>query len=162
MPQKQNPARSVLIRSSALRAPGLFSTLLTAQALAIDERPDGAWHAEWQPLRELLELALGAGALARDVASGLTVNRGRIASNLESTGGLVLAERLSLKLGDMIGKDELKKLVARAGEGEDLAKLLQANTELDAEEISRLLDPAGYTGLAGIFVDRLDEKPSPR
>ena len=53
MPQKQNPAASVLIRSAALRAPQLGATLHLAAALAVDERPDGAWHAEWPTLRDL-------------------------------------------------------------------------------------------------------------
>ena len=60
MPQKQNPAEAVLIRSAALRAPQLGATLHLAASLAVDERPDGAWHAEWPTLRELLRLALRA------------------------------------------------------------------------------------------------------
>ncbi|WP_309069123.1 lyase family protein, partial [Microbacterium sp.] len=71
MPQKQNPARSVLIRSAALRGPHLGATLHTTAALAVDERPDGAWHAEWPTLRELLRVALGAAAHAADLADGL-------------------------------------------------------------------------------------------
>ena len=47
MPQKQNPVLSVLVRRAALTAPGLGATLHTAAALAVDERPDGSWHAEW-------------------------------------------------------------------------------------------------------------------
>ena len=73
MPQKQNPVDAVLIRSAALRAPSLGATLHLAAALAVDERPDGAWHAEWPTLRELLRLALGASAhaeaLSRDSPS---------------------------------------------------------------------------------------------
>ncbi len=60
MPQKQNPTASVLVRSAAIRAPHLGATLHAAAAFAVDERPDGAWHAEWPTLRELLRLALGA------------------------------------------------------------------------------------------------------
>ena len=70
MPQKRNPAASVLIRSAALRAPQLGATLHLASALAVDERPDGAWHAEWPTLRELLRLALGATAHAAALVAG--------------------------------------------------------------------------------------------
>ena len=39
---------------------------ISPPAFAVDERPDGAWHAEWPTLRELLRLALGAtGTAAR-------------------------------------------------------------------------------------------------
>lgn len=59
MPQKQNPVAAVLLRSLSLRAPGLLSTLHVSAASFVDERPDGAWHAEWPALRELLRMAAG-------------------------------------------------------------------------------------------------------
>ena len=99
MPQKQNPAASVLIRSAALRAPQLGATLHLASALAVDERPDGAWHAEWPTLRELLRLALGATGTAARLVAGLQVDAAAVARNLARHGGLIVAERLSLVLG---------------------------------------------------------------
>jgi len=96
MPQKRNPVLSVLIRSTALRAPGLLATLHVCAATAVDERPDGAWHAEWPTLRELLRLALGASALAAELAEGLTVDVGRATANLAITGDDILAERVAL------------------------------------------------------------------
>lgn len=53
MPHKRNPVLSILIRRAALSTPPLAATLHTAAALADDERPDGAWHAEWDTLRTL-------------------------------------------------------------------------------------------------------------
>src|SRR6185436_4901385 len=41
MPQKRNPVLSVLIRRTALTAPGLSAELHAAAAAAVDERPDG-------------------------------------------------------------------------------------------------------------------------
>ncbi|MCU1424355.1 MAG: hypothetical protein JWM51_646 [Microbacteriaceae bacterium] len=96
MPQKQNPVLSVLIRSAALRAPGLSSTLHLCAATAVDERPDGAWHAEWPTLRELLRLALGASTLAAELTSGLTVDTERVAADLALSGDDILAERAVL------------------------------------------------------------------
>lgn len=60
MPHKANPAQSVLVASAARQVPALAS-VLGGSAVAEQERPAGAWHAEWQPLRELLRLA-GAAA----------------------------------------------------------------------------------------------------
>ncbi len=155
MPQKQNPARSVLIRSAALRAPNLAATLHTAAALAVDERPDGAWHAEWPTLRELLRLARGASANAVELVSGLRVDHEAVRRNLALTGGLIVAERLSIVLGPIIGADQVKRIVSAGGRGEDLAELLRAEPAVVEAgiDVAALLDPANYTGLAGRLVD---------
>ncbi|WP_460773059.1 lyase family protein [Microbacterium sp. GXF7504] len=164
MPQKQNPAASVLIRSAALRAPNLAATLHLASALAADERPDGAWHAEWPTLRELLRLALGATGTAADLVEGLRVDGEAGTHNVSITGGLIVAERLSLVLTPVLGKDEVTRIVGEAGRGGDLAALVREALEhaVDrvpgaahpADDVDALLDPANYTGLAGTIVDR--------
>src|SRR5699024_157790 len=139
MPPKQNPTGSVLIRSAALRAPQLTATLHLASALAADERPDGAWHAEWPTLRELLRLALGSASHAADLAEGLRVDREAVARNLAATDGLIVSERLSV----VLGKERAAEVVARVAEGAPLADLVDPD----------LLDPADYIGLADRFTD---------
>ena len=160
MPQKQNPASSVLIRSAALRAPQLAATLHLAAGLAADERPDGAWHAEWPALRELLRLALGAGAHAASLVAGLRVRADAVAADLGLTRGLIVSERLSLVLTPRIGKDRVARIVAAAAEGADLADLLRALPEASDLDVDGLLDPAGYTGLAGRLVDAVSDPSS--
>ncbi|WP_239066158.1 lyase family protein [Microbacterium hibisci] len=173
MPQKRNPAASVLIRSAALRAPQLGATLHLASALAADERPDGAWHAEWPALRELLRLALGATAHAASLMAGLHVDTDAVERNLASTGGLIVAERLSIVLGPVVGVSRVSELVTDAAGGADLADALVALpgvVALAAERgtspgslVADLLDPARYTGLAGRLVDDAVAPPrSPR
>lgn len=163
MPQKRNPAASVLIRSAALRAPQLNATLHLAAALAGDERPDGAWHAEWPTLRELLRLALGATAHAASLVMGLHVDTDAVERNLTASHGLIVAERLSVVLGPVIGGAALSQLVSRAAAGADLAAALTAFPDVAAlaashgrtpdDFVADLLDPARYTGLAGRLVD---------
>ena len=163
MPQKRNPAASVLIRSAALRAPQLGATLHLASAVAADERPDGAWHAEWPTLRELLRLALGATAHASALVADLHVDTDAVARNLRATGGLIVAERLSLVLGPVAGAEAVSRLVSDAAAGGDLASSLAASPDVIALAAERgatpqafvadLLDPANYTGLAGALVD---------
>ncbi|MWB97220.1 adenylosuccinate lyase [Agromyces sp. MMS17-SY077] len=164
MPQKRNPAGSVLLRSAALRAPGLASTLHLAAALAGDERPDGAWHAEWPTLRELLRLALGAAANGRRLAEGLRVDDAAVARNLDATHGAILAERLSLVLGADTAREVLDDLTRRSrgagGASRDGAGAPTRPTERDLAAVLEargldpaLADPAGYTGLAGALVD---------
>ncbi len=161
MPQKRNPAASVLIRSAAIRAPHLAATLHSAAALAVDERPDGAWHAEWPALRELLRLALGAGGGARSLVSGLRVDHDAVRRNLELTRGLIVAERLNLELGPILGAARVRELVTAAGAGEDLASMLRAEPALEGVDIDAMIDPAHYTGLAARLVDELDDEPAP-
>ncbi|WP_062464129.1 lyase family protein [Demequina soli] len=154
MPQKSNPTAAVLVRSAALRAPMLGATLHAASASACDERPDGAWHAEWPALRELLRLALGATAHAAALAEGLTVDHAAVARNVEATRGLLVAERLSLVLAPLLGRDAVARIVAAAAAGGDLANLVRDALPPDAGvDADALLDPAAYTGLAARLVD---------
>ncbi|GAB3301244.1 lyase family protein [Pseudoclavibacter terrae] len=67
MPHKQNPVAPIVVVSNALQAPGLLATVASA-AVSQDERPAGEWHAEWDALRRLLELA---GVSARRLAASL-------------------------------------------------------------------------------------------
>ncbi|MFT4124451.1 MAG: lyase family protein, partial [Microbacteriaceae bacterium] len=162
MPQKSNPVAAVLIRSAALRAPQLAATLHLAAASAVDERPDGAWHAEWPSLRELLRLALGASAHAASLVAGLRVDDAAVARNLRLGGASILAERLGVVLTPLIGTERFGELVAAIGRGEDAAALIGALPEVAALDVGTLLDPSGYTGLAGELVDRVRERHAGR
>ena len=150
MPQKKNPVASVLIRASAIRAPQLGATLHLASAFAADERPDGAWHAEWPTLRELLRLGLGASAIAAELIAGLRVDHEAIARNAELTGGLVLAERLAVSLAPVVGAEAVTRIVSAAGAGGDLHALVTdaVRDAGAAVDVAALLDPRGYVGLA--------------
>lgn len=145
MPQKQNPAEAVLIRSAALRAPQLAATLHLASALAVDERPDGAWHAEWPTLRELLRLAVGASAHGASLLAHLRVDVDAAAGNLGRSGGRIVSERLRGVLVPLLGAEAFAALLAG---DDDLAPRLRAMPELRGVDLDALLDPAGYLGLA--------------
>jgi 3-carboxy-cis,cis-muconate cycloisomerase len=73
MPHKRNPVLSVLLRRSAIAAPHLAATVQTAAGLAADERPDGAWHAEWPALQQLARHAVVAARLGAELLDGLEV-----------------------------------------------------------------------------------------
>ena len=148
MPQKQNPVAATLIRSAALRAPQLGATLHLAAALAGDERPDGAWHAEWPTLRELLRLALGASAQAASLAAGLRVDAAAGTRNLALTGGLLVSERLAILLVPRIGRERFDAVIRAAAAGDDLSALVRALPEAADLDVDALLDPAQYTGIA--------------
>lgn len=162
MPQKRNPVLATLIVSAARQVPA--QALVLAQCmLAEDERPAGAWHAEWQPLREALRLAGGAAHTAVDLAEGLVVRPERMLANLELTGGALVAERLAVALAPALGKARAKTLLTAAtaeaaDTGRPLAELLSEHPELSARftpaRLAELLDPTDYTGAADALVDR--------
>ncbi|MFF6947383.1 3-carboxy-cis,cis-muconate cycloisomerase [Streptomyces iakyrus] len=150
MPHKANPVRSTLIASAARRAPQLAATLYGAMA-AEDERPAGAWHAEWEPLRDLLRLVGGAARDAAELAEGLRVRTEAMREHLDLTHGLIVSERLSAELAPVLGRARAKELLTRlAAEGRPLA---EAPELADAD-----LDPTHYTGSAGALTDRALER----
>ncbi|MEZ5190368.1 MAG: hypothetical protein R2717_05555 [Schumannella sp.] len=91
MPHKANPVRAVLLNAAARQAP-LLAAQLHQDAATVDERPDGAWHAEWQTLRQLLRTAGGAAATGRELAEGLRVHPDAVAANLAAAGPGLLSE----------------------------------------------------------------------
>lgn len=159
MPQKRNPVLSTLIRSAALAGPQQLAGLHQAAAAAADERPDGAWHAEWAQLMELLRLTGGASARCAQLFSGLIVDPEAMEKNLGLTGAAVLGERILAHLSESFpgGRRALQETMRRsAAEGTSLRSVLReklASSEVTDKELDRLLEPADYLGRAGEFID---------
>ncbi|CAL9651277.1 3-carboxy-cis,cis-muconate cycloisomerase [Streptomyces sp. enrichment culture] len=164
MPHKANPVRSTLIAAAARRAPQLAATLY-GSLVAEDERPAGAWHAEWESLRELLRLAGGAARDAAELTERLRVRPDVMRAHLGLTHGLIVSERLSAELAPVLGRARAKELLtelARRAVAEDrpLAELLAGAPELrdSGLDLAALTDPARYTGSAGALTDRALER----
>ncbi|HJX77933.1 lyase family protein [Glutamicibacter sp.] len=157
MPHKQNPVRSLLLRNAAISAPGLAATLFSAAGTAVDERPDGGWHSEWQALRELLRLASGAAHHGAVLARGLEVNESSMQRNLRLSGDAIMSERVTSVAAGLVsgGKAAIQALVRRSLTDQvslgELLRLEIPSTELSDKELSELLDPAGYLGAADRF-----------
>lgn len=162
MPHKANPVRSTLIAAAARRAPQLAATLYGSLA-AEDERPAGAWHAEWEPLRELLRLTGGAARDAAELAAGLRVDASAMREHLDLTHGLIVSERLSAELTPVLGRARAKELLTELArrthaEGHSLTELLSQEPELKDVDLAELTDPARYTGSAAALTDRALER----
>jgi 3-carboxy-cis,cis-muconate cycloisomerase len=78
----------VLIRRPALTAPPLAATLHTASSASVDERADGAWHAEWATLRTLARHTVVAAVHTSELVSGLRIDENRAATNLAAAQGV--------------------------------------------------------------------------
>ncbi|MEU8354597.1 3-carboxy-cis,cis-muconate cycloisomerase [Nonomuraea sp. NPDC048882] len=93
MPHKHNPVRATMIAAAARQVPALAAILYGSLA-AEDERPSGAWHAEWQPLREALRLVAGATRDTAELVADLRVHPERMRANLTVTGDAAPAPAL--------------------------------------------------------------------
>jgi 3-carboxy-cis,cis-muconate cycloisomerase len=161
MPHKRNPARSTLTRACASLVSGHASVL--ARALVQEhERAAGAWQAEWAALSGALAYTGGAARALAEAVEGLEVDPERMRANLDATGGLVLAERVSYALGGGTAAHEAVRDAAgrAAAAGRGLAEELRADDRvgLSDEELAELLDPTTYLGSAEAFVDRALER----
>jgi 3-carboxy-cis,cis-muconate cycloisomerase len=162
LPQKRNPVRAVLVVAAAERAPGLVSTVFSAMVQE-HERAAGAWHAEWETIRDLIRIAGGASHHAAALLRSLQVNSERMAQNLASDGGLVMAEHLALLLTRRAGRSVAGHAVRRCSEESierrvPFADVVRADPEvrrhLSDEEITDALDPSGYLGSLEEFIAR--------
>jgi 3-carboxy-cis,cis-muconate cycloisomerase len=122
MPHKQNPVLSVLVRRAAIVAPFAAAQLHAAAAAAVDERPDGAWHAEWAALRSLGRMAAVAASQTAELLEGLVVRPERMRATAESAASGLLAEQRAVtgEAGDLesyLGATDL--LIDRALERAD-------------------------------------------
>lgn len=161
LPQKRNPVLSILVRSAAIEAPHLGAALHSAAALAADERPDGAWHAEWGPLSRLLVRVPTAASQLADVLAGLEVHQDAMAANVAAAGPALVAERLLVLVPELPGGSEVvDPLRAALREGAPTVSvwgLLRHALDphaVDDRTLEDLLSPAAYTGVANELVDR--------
>ncbi|MFG2966706.1 3-carboxy-cis,cis-muconate cycloisomerase [Streptomyces sp. NPDC048288] len=162
MPHKANPVRSTLVAAAARRAPQL-AAVLYGSLVAEDERPAGAWHAEWEPLRDLLRTVGGAARDAAELAEGLRVHPEAMRRHLGLTGGLIVSERLSAELAPVLGRARAKELLTELArrthsEHRTLRELLAEEPGLKDVDLDGLTDPARYTGSAGALTDRALER----
>jgi 3-carboxy-cis,cis-muconate cycloisomerase len=155
LPQKRNPVRSTLAVACA-RLANAHAGVLLGELAHEHERAVGGWHAEWEALSGALAFTGGSAAAAADAVAGLEIDAERMRANLEASGGLVLAERVSFALTPRLGRSEAHEVVAEAARGDSFREALLADerTGLSAEELDALLDPTGYLGAAEVLVDR--------
>jgi len=84
MPHKRSPVGCAAILATHMAAGGHAATLIQSMASA-QERPAGAWQAEWLAFGSLIGLASGAARELAAIAAGLTVDAARMKENLART-----------------------------------------------------------------------------
>ena len=163
MPHKRNPVACATALACAQIAPHLAASILAAEVQE-HERSAGNWASEWATFPALALVTSGALAQVVDIAEGLEIDPARMRANLDITHGLIMAEAVSMKLAEKIGKaaahtlveDASKKAVAKKQSLKDvLLADKDVTAKLSAAEIEKLFDPMSYSGVAQIFIDRL-------
>jgi 3-carboxy-cis,cis-muconate cycloisomerase len=163
MPQKRNPISSelMLAASKALRQ---HAGLMLDAMVQDFERATGPWHAEWVAIPESFVLSAGALHQARFALGGLIVDEKRMAQNLGISKGLIVAEAVMMQMAPYTGRQEAHDIVYAACRvvnenggtlAEALAKEPAVTAHFDAAAIARMTDPANYSGLAPLMVDRV-------
>jgi 3-carboxy-cis,cis-muconate cycloisomerase len=162
MPQKHNPVDATAAIASARLAIGVVPVILAAMAQE-HERAVGGWQAEWVAIPDLFRFTASAVERVRLAVDGLQVFPARMQANLNATGGLIMAESLSMALAPHMGKPEAQHIVQATCEqaiksGIDLRQAALENAHvcavLSPQEIDRALDPAAYLGSTDAFINR--------
>ncbi len=163
MPQKRKPVSAAAALSAATVAPNFVATLLAAQVQE-HERGLGGSHTEWMTFPALALVTSGALSAVVEIAQGLEIDVERLRTNLELTGGRVMAEAVSFALAEKMGRAQahvlVQELSQRAAQEkrplkEILLNDLRVKAQLSGIEIEKLFIPLTYQGSAQTFIDRL-------
>jgi len=156
MPQKHNPAISEVVVAEA-RKIRYLAAMVTESILVDHERDMNFWHAEINPLAEIL---LEMGDLLTNglyLTEDLTVFPLKMRENLDIQRGLVMSERVMLEMGKRVGKQNAHKILSddatrTFAEGLHFKEVLLDDSRvtevLNESEIDSLLDPSTYLGIA--------------
>ena len=162
MPQKHNPVDATAAIASARLAIGVVPVILSAMAQE-HERAVGGWQAEWLAIPDLFRFTAAAVERIRDVVGDLQVDPARMKVNLDLTGGLIMAESLTMTLAPKLGRPEAQRIVKALCDqavtsGRGLRQTAQTDEQvcalLSSEEIDQALDPSRYLGSTDAFIDR--------
>ena len=163
MPQKRNPISCELILAAGKAVRQQVALMLDAM-VQDHERATGPWHAEWLAIPESFLLSASALHQARFLLEGLEVDKDRMRANLDLTGGLIVAEAVMMGLAPKLGRQRAHDLVydacRRSLDGKvPFLDMLKAERDIMAHvtvaELTALVEPGNYVGLAGEMVDRV-------
>jgi 3-carboxy-cis,cis-muconate cycloisomerase len=163
MPQKRNPIASEYVLACA-RGVQALQPLLTSAMAGDHERSTGPWQSEQLALPQIFLLTSGCLAHAAILAEGMRVDADAMRRNLDSTGGLIMAEAVMMALANELGRGAAHELVERAcgaaiAEKKRLIDVLAADATLKGQfsraDLERILDPKNYLGEARAVVDRV-------
>jgi 3-carboxy-cis,cis-muconate cycloisomerase len=162
LPHKTNPIYSWQALDAAQQVQQAASGMMAA--MMQEQERSGHGFIESRVVPEGFVAAERCLERVQHVLDGLVVHADRMRSNLDSTRGLVVAERVQMVLAHELGRLKAHDLVhaacARATrDGCTLAEVLASDAAigplLGRDRIEELLDPAQYLGVADAVIDRV-------
>lgn len=161
LPQKRNPISSEPVIACAHKIRECAASQWVAM---IQEHERGIGHIEIERMviPEAFILASGALHHATVILENLLVDPDRMRTNLDSGGGLVMAEAVMMGLAPKVGKKTAHDWIYKAAgtayeQGRTLKDSLLSDMKvmqhLSEAEIDRLLDPANYLGITATMID---------
>ena len=159
MPHKRNPIGCAVTLAAAHRVPGEVAAFLSAMVQE-HERGVGGWQMEWPVVASVIQSTGLAAASMAEVAEGLSVDAARMRANIDSTKGVIFAERAMMLLGASLGRDVAHRVLEEAtrksvAEGRHLAEVLagmpEVSSRVDASVLRQLEIPEQYLGSAEEF-----------
>jgi 3-carboxy-cis,cis-muconate cycloisomerase len=163
IPQKRNPVDATLTTAAARLAIGDVTAILNSMAHA-HERAPGEWQAEWEAIANLFSHTASAVNHVQTAIKNLVVNDSNMRTNLNSSGGIVMAESISTALAEKIGRQDAFRLTQEivqtaVSEGIGFRDAFESNPRasllLTTSEINRAFNPAAYLGSTDVFIDRV-------
>ena len=162
MPHKRNPVGAVGLVACAQRGPGLVATMLAAMTQE-HERGAGSWQAEWETLPALLRLTGSAAATLKELLEGLEADPGKMRSDMDLTGGLVMSESVVAALSPTLGRADAQDLVEKAARRsvdsgrpfrDVLLEVPAVADSLGVDGLDAALAPGAYLGVTAELIDR--------
>ncbi|MGZ5175718.1 MAG: class-II fumarase/aspartase family protein [Burkholderiales bacterium] len=155
MPQKRNPKLCQDIIASAAEIRSIVP--LALEAMQTEHEADRTNRVMMKSAESRACIATGD-MLARltEIMKGLKLDPESMRTNLERSGGLIMAEAVMLELGKAIGRQHAHDVVYDAAqasfvEGKQFSAMLAADKRvtdhLEPAAIGALIDPKAYTGL---------------
>jgi 3-carboxy-cis,cis-muconate cycloisomerase len=135
--------------------------------LAENERGAGEWPAEWETIRDLLNITATSAQRSAMTLANLVIDEGKMLDNLKLSRGNVMSERvltkLSMKLGRIAAYDLVREAANRSTLNqstlhEELIKLEAFRDSFSADEALELFDPLTYLGSAQTFINNALER----
>jgi 3-carboxy-cis,cis-muconate cycloisomerase len=146
MPHKRNPAGCATVLACAHRLPGLVATMLDCMVQE-QERSVGGWHAEAATVADAVQAAGAAVAVLADTVEHLTVDHNRMRRNIESTRGVIFAERVTFEAAPHLGRERAADLVKAAVQSATLSGRTLADTVADSADLRAALSSHGHAAL---------------
>lgn len=163
MPHKRNPNKLESLQMLARLVKGNMET--TMESMFCEHERDGAlWKIEWKSAPEVVILTGTSANNIKNVMANLKVDAKKMRSDLDVLRGLMQSEGIMLELGKHVGKQTAHGIVYQIcmdtfEQHADFCEMLLKNEtvaqHMTREEIQKILDPEGYTGLSGEICDRV-------